>query len=224
MNEIKIFENPEFGKVRTMVKDNEPWFVGKDVGAALGYSNPLKALRDHVDDEDKRVNETFTQAGKRVVVIINESGLYSLIFGSKLESAKRFKHWVTSEVLPSIRKTGGYTMGYDRMELAKLFASCKLSSSVRAICALYGIEQNPFVVNKSVTPDEVMQDFLETYQLEGRDTHSVYDDYQQYCDERGMKPKSLCYLSKSAHSRLNIVTVRKKRNGEFKQFYCYCEE
>lgn len=224
MNEIKIFENQEFGKLRTLEKDNEMWFVGKDVAAALGYKDTVNALKSHVESEDKAGWRIATQYGTKETTVINESGLYSLIFGSKLESAKRFKHWVTSEVLPSIRKTGGYTMGYDRMELAKLFASCKLSSSVRAICALYGIEQNPFVVNKSVTPDEVMQDFLETYQLEGRDTHSVYDDYQQYCDERGMKPKSLCYLSKSAHSRLNIVTVRKKRNGEFKQFYCYCEE
>lgn len=108
MNELQIFENSEFGQVRTVTIDGEPWFVGKDVALALGYENPQKAVRTHVDDEDKGVTEMDTPGGKQNLAIINESGLYALIFGSKLESAKKFKHWVTSEVLPSIRKTGGY--------------------------------------------------------------------------------------------------------------------
>lgn len=111
MNEIQIFNNPEFGDIRTVVIDNEPWFVGKDVAAILGYgkgSAKNNAVSDHVDADDKGVTKLDTPGGKQNFVIVNESGLYSLIFGSKLESAKKFKKWVTSEVLPSIRKTGAY--------------------------------------------------------------------------------------------------------------------
>lgn len=108
MNEIKIFENAEFGSVRTVEVDGEPYFVGKDVAEILGYQNASKALADHVDDEDKLNNETLSSLGQRGGWVINESGLYSLILSSKLPKAKEFKHWVTSEVLPSIRKHGAY--------------------------------------------------------------------------------------------------------------------
>ena len=107
MNEITIFENPEFGSVRTITIDGEPWLVGKDVALILKYTNPQKALRDHVDDEDKTVNESFTVNGT-MATLINESGFYSLVLSSKLPAAKRFKRWITSEVLPSIRKNGAY--------------------------------------------------------------------------------------------------------------------
>ena len=110
MNELMIFENPTFGQVRTIEIDNEPWFVGKDVAEALGYKNTKDALDKHVDAEDKGVSKMDTPGGKQEVTIINESGLYSLILSSKLPGAKEFKRWVTSEVIPSIRKTGGYTL------------------------------------------------------------------------------------------------------------------
>lgn len=111
MNELQIFENAEFGQVRTVTIDNEPWFVGKDVATALGYSNSRKALADHVQEDDRGgVTKCDTLGGKQDLTIINESGLYALIFGSKLESTKRFKHWVTSDVLPSIRKHGVYAV------------------------------------------------------------------------------------------------------------------
>lgn len=109
-NQMTIFKHPAFGEVRTTIMDNgQVGFVGKDIATALGYSNPMKAIRDHVDDEDKR-GERFVhpQGGTQTCVIINESGLYSLILSSKLPQAKQFKHWVTSEVLPAIRKDGGY--------------------------------------------------------------------------------------------------------------------
>lgn len=112
-NEVRLFENEEFGKIRTLVLNGEPWFVGKDVAMALGYGEGkslANAVAKHVDKEDKGVTELMTPGGKQNMVIINESGLYALIFGSKLESAKRFKHWVTSEVLPAIRKTGTYSL------------------------------------------------------------------------------------------------------------------
>lgn len=109
MNELQIFKSPEFGQLRTIIKDDEIWFVGKDVASVLGYSNPLKAIRDHVDDDDKGMNETFTPAGgKQQTLFINESGLYSLALSSKLPKAKEFKRWITKEVIPSIRKYGGY--------------------------------------------------------------------------------------------------------------------
>lgn len=103
-----VFTHPRFGAVRTIEISGEPWFVGKDVAEALGYSNPSKALADHVESDDKLNNESLSSLGQRGGWLINESGLYSLILSSKLPSAKEFKHWVTSEVLPSIRKTGGY--------------------------------------------------------------------------------------------------------------------
>lgn len=106
-NEIMLFKNEEFGEIRTLVIDGEPWFVGKDVAVALGYTNPLKAIRDHIDGEDKTVNESFTVNGTKGV-LINESGLYSLVLSSKLPKAREFKHWVTSKVLPSLRKHGAY--------------------------------------------------------------------------------------------------------------------
>ena len=102
MNELQVFTNPEFGQVRTVTIEEEPWFVGKDVAVALGYESPRAAVSKKVDPEDKGVSEMETPSGKQQMTIINESGLYALIFGSKLESAKRFKHWVTHEVLPAI--------------------------------------------------------------------------------------------------------------------------
>ena len=111
-SQCEIFNHPEFGNLRCIEKDGEPWFVGKDVATALGYSNTRDALSRHVDVEDKGVVNHDTPSGIQKMTIINESGLYSLILSSKLESAKRFKHWVTSEVLPCIRKTGGITENY----------------------------------------------------------------------------------------------------------------
>ena len=104
MNELQVFNNSEFGELRTVTIDGEPWFVGKDVAMALGYTNPLEAVRNHVDEEDKGVNDSFTPSGKQNVVVINESGLYSLILSSKLPTAKRFKRWVTAEVLPTLSR------------------------------------------------------------------------------------------------------------------------
>lgn len=110
MNGLQIFVSKEFGQIRTVTIDNEPWFVGKDVATALGYSNSRDAILKHVHEDDKGVAKCDTPSGKQEMTVINESGLYALIFGSKLNSAKRFKHWVTSEVLPSIRKHGMYAV------------------------------------------------------------------------------------------------------------------
>lgn len=108
MNDLQIFSNPEFGQVRTVEIDGQPWLVGKDVAVALGYKNPQRAIRDHVEDEDKGMTKTVTPSGEQEMLIINESGLYSLILSSKMPKAKAFKRWVTGEVLPALRKNGVY--------------------------------------------------------------------------------------------------------------------
>lgn len=109
MNEIQIFNSPEFGEIRTVIIDNEPWFAGKDVCKSLGYAKPTQAIHNNVDKEDTLRKGLLDSRGiEQETIVINESGLYALIFGSKLDSAKKFKKWVTSEVLPSIRKTGTY--------------------------------------------------------------------------------------------------------------------
>lgn len=108
MNELQTFSNSEFGAIRTLNIDNAPWFVGRDVAKSLGYAKPENAVKAHVDDEDKCTTPIQGSAYETRVVIINESGLYSLILSSKLPNAKKFKRWVTSEVLPAIRKTGAY--------------------------------------------------------------------------------------------------------------------
>ena len=128
MNDIKIFENPQFGEIRTMTQDGEPWFVGKDVAELLGYVKPQNAIAAHVDDEDKTLApiQGGCSTGMQNTIIINESGLYSLILSSKLPTAREFKRWVTSEVLPSIRKTGGYITGQDELSDADLMAKALL--------------------------------------------------------------------------------------------------
>ena len=108
MNALRIFENPEFGKIRTVEVEGEPWLVGKDVAQALGYSDTSDALKKHVDSEDKLTRRFADSGQNREMYIINESGLYSLMLSSKLPTARKFKRWVTSEVLPSIRKHGAY--------------------------------------------------------------------------------------------------------------------
>ena len=112
-NEMKIFENEEFGKVRTVVKDGEPWLVGKDVAEILEYKDTAKAIRTHVDADDKGVSILDTPGGKQKITVINESGLYGLVLSSKMPKAKEFRRWVTSHVLPTIRRTGGYVANED---------------------------------------------------------------------------------------------------------------
>lgn len=153
MNEMKIFNSEEFGQVRTVIVDGEVWFVGKDVAEALGYERTADAIRQHVEEDDKGVGEMQTPGGKQNMVIINESGLYALIFGSKLPSAKRFKHWVTSEVLPSIRKTGKYETNnmHSNTTIPRVKGSQtqipkngnwydKVKPKIKLICEVYGIE------------------------------------------------------------------------------------
>lgn len=135
MNELQIFNSEEFGDIRTVTIDNEPWFVGKDVATALGYKNTADAIGKHIDTDDKLTSQIAIAGQRRDVVVINESGVYALIFGSKLESAKRFKHWVTAEVLPSIRKTGFYQKPMTIAEQIQLLAqgNVELEEKIEAV-------------------------------------------------------------------------------------------
>lgn len=126
MSELMIFNNPYFGDVRIVEQKGEPWFVGKDVATALGYKNSRQALATNVDVDDRGVQEMDTPSGTQEMTIINESGLYSLILGSKLPTAKEFKRWVTGEVLPAIRKHGGYVNGQESMTPEELMAAALL--------------------------------------------------------------------------------------------------
>ena len=126
MNELKIFENPAFGKVRVVEQGGEPWFVAKDVAEILGYQNGSRDVNRHVDEDDRQNYQNGTFESNRGLTIINESGLYSLILSSKMPKAKEFKHWVTAEVLPTIRKTGGYIAGSEKMSDAELMAKAVL--------------------------------------------------------------------------------------------------
>lgn len=154
MTDLQIFKDPEFGEIRTIEKDGEPWFVGKDVAAALGYERPTKAILDHVDDEDKDEVPIQDSIGRsQNTPIINESGLYSLVLSSKLPTAKKFKRWVTSEVIPSIRKHGAY-MTPDKLEevllkpdtLIQLAQNLKAEQEKRMALEVKMEEQKPKVL------------------------------------------------------------------------------
>lgn len=198
MEELQIFNNEEFGNIRSLVIGNEPWLVGKDVARALGYGEGKSlnnAVAKHVDDEDKGVTEMMTPGGKQNVTIINESGLYALVFGSKLPSAKKFKHWVTSEVLPTLRKTGSYAkVPTDPRELLMLTIKAHEQTAQRVDV----LEEKVSDLEKSTTIDSSQQYTLEriakttairtlggidsrAYQLMSRKIFSnIWRDYKNY--------------------------------------------
>ena len=198
MNELQIFNSEEFGDIRTVTIENEPWFVGKDVAEALGYSNASKAVSTHVGEEDRilKVLEADSQNGnvvKTQTALINESGLYALIFGSKLESAKRFKRWVTNEVLPAIRKTGGYQMaqlqGEELLAMAVIEAK-KTIDSLKDRCTFLGdqvIENQRIITElqpKANYVDKILQSkslvtitqIAKDYGLSGRKMNQILKD------------------------------------------------
>lgn len=135
MNEMQIFEREEFGQIRTITRDGEPWFVATDVCRALEVGNSRQAV-SRLDDDEKGVISTDTLGGRQEVGIINEPGLYTLVLGSRKPEAKAFKRWITHEVLPSIRKTGAYATDSRLMEAAKLLASCKNPAAIPALVAV----------------------------------------------------------------------------------------
>lgn len=181
MSDIKIFDNPEFGKIRALDRDGEPWMVGKDVAQALGYQNGSRDINRHVDPEDRRKIMFSDGNQNKETIIINESGLYSLVLGSKLITAKKFKRWVTSEVLPSIRKTGGYIAGQDQLTPEELMAKAlqvankTLAEREARISAL--TVQNTIMAPKAEYFDELVD----------RNTLTSFRDTAK---ELGIKPKA----------------------------------
>lgn len=153
MNDLQVFENEEFGEIRTVEIDGEPHFVAKDVTDILGYSNSRKAISDHVDEEDKGVTKCDTLGGIQNLTVINESGLYSLILGSRIPGAKKFKRWVTSEVLPQIRKTGGYQMPQTYSEALRALAD-KAEEADRLMLVNQKLEEQ----NCRMRPKEIFAD------------------------------------------------------------------
>lgn len=201
MNDLQIFSNSEFGSIRTVTVNGEPWFVGKDIAEALGYSNSRKALADHVDEEDKGVTKCDTPSGTQNMTVINESGLYSLILSSKLPNAKKFKRWVTSEVLPAIRKTGHYEApGYapkatsvgEVVNLIKITRQTmkeqgatptEIAQAVKEICEQFGVNlPQCFIKPKETTMTDVMQmiDFIYAQPKGKGHKTPTYDDFIIY--------------------------------------------
>ena len=161
MNELQIFNSEEFGEIRTITKDNETYFVGKDVAKALGFTNPRDAIATHVFDEDKGVDTIDTLGGKQSMTVINESGVYALVFGSRLEAAKRFKHWITSEVIPSIRKNGGYIAGQETLSDEELMAKALLVANNKIAERDRIIEQKQARIEQ-MKPKEIFADAVAT--------------------------------------------------------------
>lgn len=197
MEELQIFNNEEFGNVRSLMIDNEPWFVGKDVADALGYKNVRDSLARHIDSDDKRDGVVIhdSMGREQKPIIINESGLYSLILSSKLPSAKKFKHWVTSEILPTLRKTGSYAkVPTDPRELLMLTIKAHEQTAQRVDV----LEEKVSDLEKSTTIDSSQQYTLEriakttvisalggidsrAYQLMSRKIFSnIWRDYKNY--------------------------------------------
>lgn len=233
MNELKIFENPEFGSIRTTMIDDEPWFVGKDVATALGYVNSRDAVSRHVDDEDKGVEFHDTLGGTQDMTIINESGLYCLILSSRLPSAKKFKRWVTSEVLPAIRKTGVYAIPQSRqrdlttddyLKAAQIVAHCRNERLPYVIGFLNNAgfdvveiqKQTVITRNYNIINDSALG-FLQCcddVQIEGTPTNVAYAKYQDYCTEHNLGLLNKGEFSKQVKRCLGLSIVDKKIQGK----------
>lgn len=226
MNEIQIFNNPSFGEIRTVTIDDEAWFVGKDVAQVLGYKNPQEAVRTHVDAEDKGVSEILTPGGKQTVPIINESGLYSLILSSKLPGAKQFKHWVTSEVLPSLRKHGAY------MTPETLQAAILNPDTMIQLCQQLKAEQDKNKVlqvqNSRLTVDnQIMQPKADYFdELVERNTLT---NFRETATQLGIKQKQFVqflldkkYIYRDKKGKL--MPYAEKNNGLFEIKECFNEK
>lgn len=212
-NSVEVFENEKFGKVRTVVINGEPWFVGKDVAEILGYSNSRDALSKRVDEEDKGVAKCDTLGGVQDLTVINESGLYCLILSSKLPTAKQFKHWITSEVLPSIRKNGGYISDSDLM-VSRFFGN--LPSDQQII--VKGLFDNIVAQQKRITSLEATNKALVSETLSWVDRNLINALVRRYaaaaCNgEFGLawvefKKELLYKYSINVNSRLTAYTNR----------------
>lgn len=217
--DVQEFENPEFGTVRALTgEDGEPWFVASDVAKVLGYSNPRKAIIDHVDDEDKGVTKRDTLGGTQNMTVINESGLYSLVLSSKLPKAKDFKRWVTHEVLPSIRKHGGYMAGQERMTPEQMLAASMrwLESRIR--------EQEETIASQSAQLEEQKPKVLFADAVSASDGTCLVGELAKMLRQNGVQVgqnrlfarlREDGYLGKSGQNR-NVPTQKAMERGLFR--------
>ena len=214
------FTNPDFGAIRTLEQNNEPWFVGKDVADILGYSDTAQAVRKPIDDEDKGVGEMTTPGGKQPVTIINESGLYSLILSSKLPTAKKFKHWVTAEVLPSIRKHGGYIAGQENMTGEELMAKALM-------VAKKTLEEREAQLSAATVQNTIMQPKADYFdELVERNTLT---NFRETAKQLGVKEKPfIAFLLEKKYiyrdQKGKIMPYADKNNGLFEVKECFNEK
>ena len=216
MQELTIF-NFENNNIRSLIVDDNPWFIGKDVADVLGYKNGSRDINRHVDEEDRQNyrNGTF---GNRGVTIINESGLYALIFGSKLESAKKFKRWVTNEVLPQIRKTGSYNANDrdERLELAKIISK----ASTEALLYIRELYPNYFnalpgsFLELESDENTSYQKWIEEYCIDANyisefPTLDLFNNYVRFCLERRYTHKGKKTFYKTLEWDFGLVRVQK---------------
>lgn len=235
MNAMQTFDSPEFGRLRILEQDGALWFIGKDVAAVLEYKNPSKAIPQHVDEEDRRKQNIPTaQNGKLVAAtwLINESGLYSLILSSKLPKAKAFKRWVTSEVLPSIRRTGKYEaaaqavpIGNDepatdftqlefdqRIRIAAIIASCRRErlQLVAKVLSIDLEEMTPLMPAHITEAEQAAYQYISSvYDSLERDTpiQYFYNDYTKWCMEQNLLPLTKPGVTKVFKKYFPVATV-----------------
>lgn len=248
MNNLQIFNSPDFGQIRTIQQNGEPWFVGKDVADILGYSNTPKAIRDHVDDEDKLTERIVLSGQNREVAIINESGLYSLILSSKMPKAKEFKRWVTSEVIPAIRKTGKYEamaqavpvndepatdftqLEFDqRIRIAAIIASCRRERLplVAKVLSLDLEGMVPLMPAHITEAEQAAYQYISSvYESLERDTpiQYFYSAYTKWCMEQNLLPLTKYGVTKVLKKYFPVATVATSyyENGTRVMGCCRC--
>lgn len=248
MNNLQIFNSPDFGQVRIVQQNGEPWFIGKDVAEILGYSNTPKAIRDHVDDEDKLTERIVLSGQNREVAIINESGLYSLILSSKMPKAKEFKRWVTSEVIPAIRKTGKYEamaqavpindepatdftqLEFDqRIRIAAIIASCRRERLplVAKVLSLDLEGMMPLMPAHITEAEQAAYQYISSvYDSLERDTpiQYFYTAYTKWCMEQNLLPLTKHGVTKVLKKYFPVATVATSyyENGTRVMGCCRC--
>lgn len=243
MSELQIFKNAEFGSVRTITMEGEPYFVGKDVAAILGYSNTRKALADHVDEEDKGVTKCDTPGGVQDLTVINESGLYSLILSSKMPNAKKIKRWVTSEILPTICRHGLYAMDEILANpdilinaLLELKAKCERNANLQAVVAVQKqqmIEMQPKVsyydvvlnckdlVAISVIAKDYgwsatkLNQYLKQKGIQYKQGGKIWLLYQKYAEKGYTSTKTHSYLGSGGNTHTKVHTYWTQRGRLF---------
>lgn len=247
MNNLQIFNSPDFGQIRTIQQNGEPWFVGKDVAKILGYERADNAIRNHVDDEDKLMHQISASGQNREMYIINESGLYSLILSSKMPKAKEFKRWVTSEVIPAIRKTGKYEvtqavsindepatdftqLEFDqRIRIAAIIASCRRERLplVAKVLSLDLEGMMPLMPAHITEAEQAAYQYISSvYDSLERDTpiQYFYTAYTKWCMEQNLLPLTKHGVTKVLKKYFPVATVATSyyENGTRVMGCCRC--